>query len=86
MLCTVLPMVLKVKLLTSSRMLADVEYFNSRISKLEGAGDLGGHVVNVVQAKAIISESGAAAKRSSIEKPQEEKAPPAPAASNTETS
>jgi vacuolar protein sorting-associated protein 54 len=62
-------------------MLADAEYFNSRISKLEGAGDLGEHVVNVVRAKAILSD----AKRSSIEKPQEDKAPLAPMASNTET-
>ena len=76
------------KMLTCSRMLADAEYFDSRISKLEGAGDLGGHVINVVRAKAIISEGGTA-KRPSIEKPQEEeasRAPPAAAAtSSTET-
>jgi vacuolar protein sorting-associated protein 54 len=70
-------------------MLADAEYFDSRISKLEGAGDLGGYVVNVVRAKAIVSEAGAA-KRPSIEKPQEEEAsgaqPEAAAtASSTET-
>jgi hypothetical protein len=59
-------------------MLADVEYFNSRISKLEGVGDLGEHVFNVVRAKAVISEASAA-KRSSIEEPQEEMASPAPA-------
>ena len=76
-----------VKMLTCSRMLADAEYFDSRISKLEGAGDLGGHVVNVVRAKTIISEAGAA-KRPSIEKPREEeasRAPPLPPASSTET-
>lgn len=61
-------------------MLADAEYFNSRISKLEGAGDLGDQLVNIIRAKAIISD----AKRSSIEKPQEEKAPPEPAATSTE--
>ena len=73
-------------MLTRSRMLADAEYFDSRISKLEGAGDLGGHVVNVVRAKPIISEAGPA-KRPSIEKPQEEEASrtPAAAASGTET-
>jgi hypothetical protein len=75
-------------MLTCSRMLVDVEYFDSRISKLEGAGDLGGHIVNVVRAKAIISEAPAI-KRPSIEKLQEEeeatRAPPA-AASSAETS
>jgi hypothetical protein len=65
-------------------MLADAEYFNSRISKLEGVGDLGDHVFNVVRAKAIISEASTA-KRSSIEKSQEEKPSPAPAASSAET-
>jgi hypothetical protein len=61
-------------------MLADAEYFNSRMSKLEGAGDLGEQVVNIIRAKAIVS----GAKRSSIEKPQEGKAPPAPAAGSAE--
>jgi hypothetical protein len=61
-------------------MLADAEYFNSRMSKLEGAGDLGEQVVNIIRAKAIVS----GAKRPSIEKPQEEKAPPAPAAGSAE--
>jgi len=68
-------------------MLADAEYFDSRISKLEGAGDLGGHVVSVVRAKAIIG-GASAAKRPSIEKPREEetsRTPPLPPASNTET-
>jgi vacuolar protein sorting-associated protein 54 len=73
-------------MLTCSRMLADAEYLDSRISKLEGAGDLGEYIVNVVRAKAIISEAGAA-KRPSIEKLQEEEASraPASAASSTET-
>lgn len=74
------------RVLIRSRMLADVEYFNSRISKLEGAGDLGEHLINTVQAKSIVSEPGAA-QRPSTEKPQDEKPPPAPtaAASSTET-
>ena len=65
-------------------MLADADYFNSRISKLEAAGDLGEHVVNVIRAKAIVSEAGAA-KRPSIEKSREERPPATPAASSTET-
>ena len=78
------------RVLIRSRMLADVEYFNSRISKLEGAGDLGEHLINTVQAKPIVSEPGAA-QRPSTEKPQDEKPPPAlaaaaaAAASSTET-
>ena len=36
-------------------MLSDVEYFDSRISKLDGAGGLGPHIVNVVKAKPIIT-------------------------------
>ncbi len=42
--------------LTSDRMLADAEYFNNRISKLEGAGDLGSHIVGTVQSKTIVGD------------------------------
>ena len=62
-------------------MLADAEYFNSRISKLEGAGDLGEQVVNMIRAKGVIND----AKRSSMDKAPEETAPPVPAAGGTET-
>lgn len=34
-------------------MLADAHYFNSRISRLEGAGDLGPHIVEVVKNKTV---------------------------------
>ncbi|KAL2430089.1 Vacuolar protein sorting-associated protein 54 [Exophiala dermatitidis] len=37
------------------RVLADAEFFKSRISKIEGAGDLGEHIVNIVQAKEVAS-------------------------------
>lgn len=37
-------------------MLADAEFFNSRISKVGGAGDLGQHLVNIIDAKPIITE------------------------------
>ena len=60
-------------------MLADAEYFNSRISKLEGAGDLGEQVVNMIRAKAVINDTT----RSSIDKTPEETAPPVPAAGGT---
>lgn len=38
-------------------MLADAEYFNSRISKLEGAGDLGSQIFDIVKNKTIVAES-----------------------------
>lgn len=38
-------------------MLADAEYFNSRISKLEGSGDLGPHIVEIVKNKTVIADS-----------------------------
>ena len=41
------------------RISADAEYFNSRISKLEGAGDLGEHIVNVVKAKSVLGSNTA---------------------------
>ncbi|KAL9625968.1 MAG: hypothetical protein Q9164_007973, partial [Protoblastenia rupestris] len=38
-------------------MLADVQYFNNRISKLEGAGDLGSHIVEIVRGKTVTVDS-----------------------------
>jgi hypothetical protein len=38
-------------------MLTDAEYFNSHISRLEGAGDLGPHIVEIVKNKTIIADS-----------------------------
>ncbi|KAI1621878.1 Vps54-like protein-domain-containing protein [Exophiala viscosa] len=35
------------------RLLADAQYFDSRISKIDGAGDLGQEIVKVVQAKMV---------------------------------
>ena len=43
------------------RLLADAEYFNSRISKLDGSADLGDHIVNVVKAKSVLGASASAA-------------------------
>ncbi|EXJ92127.1 hypothetical protein A1O3_00677 [Capronia epimyces CBS 606.96] len=37
------------------RVLADAAFFNSRISKIDGAGDLGEHIVNLVQAKEVLN-------------------------------
>lgn len=36
-----------------SRMLHDTEFFRSRISKIDGAGDIGDYLVNIVYAKAV---------------------------------
>lgn len=54
------------RILTWNRMLADADYFSSRISKIDGAGDLGEHIVNVVNAKPVVSEPSSA-KKASIE-------------------
>ena len=40
-------------------MLRDAELFKSRLSKLDGAADVGDHVVNVVNSK-VVSEKAAA--------------------------
>jgi vacuolar protein sorting-associated protein 54 len=53
------------------RMLADAEYFNSRIGKLDGAGDLGEYIINVVKAKPIVSDP-AAAQKEPVDKPRSE--------------
>ncbi|KIX09623.1 uncharacterized protein Z518_00704 [Rhinocladiella mackenziei CBS 650.93] len=37
------------------RLLADAEWFNSRISKIDGSGDLGERIVRVVQAKTVMN-------------------------------
>ena len=34
-------------------MLHDTEFFKSRISKIDGAGDIGDYLVNIVNAKAV---------------------------------
>lgn len=67
------------------RMLADAEFFNSRISKLDGANDLGEHILNVVKAKPIVSDP-AAAQKEPVDKPRSvsvgEADAPAPAVEN----
>ena len=40
-------------LIAMSRMLHDTEFFRSRISKIDGAGDIGEYLVNIVNAKAV---------------------------------
>lgn len=37
-----------------NRLLRDAELFESRIGSIEGAGDLGTYVVNIVKEKAIV--------------------------------
>ena len=40
-------------LIEMPRMLHDTEFFKSRISKIDGAGDIGDYLVNIVNAKAV---------------------------------
>ncbi len=59
-------------------MLRDAEYFRSRISKLDGAADIGDHLVGIVNSKAVAEKpkdtktSPAAPESTTAEKPQEE--------------
>ena len=39
-----------------SRLLRDAEFFRSRIAKIDGAGDIGDHLVNIVYAKAVVAQ------------------------------
>ena len=40
-------------------MLRDAELFRSRLSKLDGAADVGDHIVNVVNSKVAVAENAA---------------------------
>ncbi len=37
-------------------MLRDTEFFKSRISKIDGAGDIGDYLVNIVTVKAVADQ------------------------------
>lgn len=39
-----------------SSMLRDTEFFKSRISKIDGAGDIGDYLINLVNAKAVAAQ------------------------------
>ncbi|KIW13519.1 hypothetical protein PV08_08707 [Exophiala spinifera] len=62
------------------RLVADAEFFHSRLSKIDGSGDLGEHIVKVVRAKELANNisttpTGPAAKQGDkVEAPQEKKA------------
>lgn len=55
-------------------MLSDVEYFNGKIGKIDGSGDLGAHLMQVVNAKTIVAEQNGSANLDSAT----EKSPPVP--------
>ena len=38
-------------------MLRDAEFFRSRLSKLDGAGDIGDYVISIVNAKAVAEQT-----------------------------
>ena len=46
-------------------MLRDADCFRSRLNKLEGAGDLGEHLVNIVQTKSVAEQPTTASADSS---------------------
>ncbi|ETN36400.1 uncharacterized protein HMPREF1541_08677 [Cyphellophora europaea CBS 101466] len=43
------------------RLVADAQYFESRMSKLDGTGDLGEHILNVAKQKEVVSASSPSA-------------------------
>jgi vacuolar protein sorting-associated protein 54 len=43
--------------LISPRLVADAQHFQSRMSKLDGAGDLGDYILDLVKKKDVVSES-----------------------------
>jgi vacuolar protein sorting-associated protein 54 len=53
-------------LLITLRLIADAQLFESRISKLDGAGDLGEHILNVVKTKEVVNSSAGSATTSNI--------------------
>ncbi|KLJ11101.1 hypothetical protein EMPG_13621 [Blastomyces silverae] len=63
------------------RMIADVEYFKAKIDKIDGSGDLGDHLVEIVRAKSVVSSPKP---QSSPSPPpaQEVEQPPPPAEKN----
>lgn len=63
--------------LTCDRLLRDAELFESRIGKIEGAGDLGTYIVNIVKEKAVVqprqsgTTEGSESTENSTEAPKE---------------
>lgn len=52
----------------------DAEYYNSKMSKIEGSGDLGDRLIELAQAKSV-SEHASSGEASSPSKEQREAAP-----------
>lgn len=42
-------------MLTVDRLVADAQHFEARLSKLDGTGDLGEHILNLVKNKEVSS-------------------------------
>lgn len=57
------------------RLLADAQYLDARLSKLDGSGDLGSYLVNMVDAKSVVAPAKPAAEKPSIERTQQEQKP-----------
>ena len=55
-------------------MMADVEFFNTRISEIDGSGDLGEQLVAVVKEKSVVQEASSV----SSPTPSSESGSPAP--------
>lgn len=59
------------------RLLRDAEFFKSRITKLEGAADLGDSIIKMVNSKTVAEEPKSPTITASAEKPADESQPEA---------
>lgn len=60
-------------------MLRDVEYFQSRLSKMDGFEDAGDHLANIVKSREVKPPAAPPAPPTPSEPPSEPVAPPTPA-------
>lgn len=58
------------------RMLRDTEFFKSRISKIDGAGDIGDHIVNIVNEKAVAAQPNPTKEPTTADEPTEKQQQP----------
>lgn len=57
--------------LIGSRLLRDAELFDSRLSKIEGAGDIGTYVKNIVEGKSVQTTPAPSAAAAQTSAPEE---------------
>lgn len=53
-------------------MLRDVEQFKTKMGKIEGAGDVGDRLVELIQAKSVVAEQASTTRSASGSAPKEQ--------------